>query len=124
MSEFSSDPTTARELGARLRQFRLLAGLTQEQVMKRAGRRGKGRASVASRLETGKMRHVSVGLVADCLCFGREMWSKGKAYSGETYAIEAQVLLDKWVARGLTQSVLESIRTDVFNTGAPTPPPP
>ena len=62
---------------------------------------------------------VSVSDVADYLCFGREMWSKCKTHAGETMKIEAQVLIDKWVARGLTQSVLESIRTDVFNVGPP-----
>jgi hypothetical protein len=29
--------------------------------------------------------------------------------------------IGKWSARGLTQAVLETIRTQVFNIGAPTP---
>jgi hypothetical protein len=41
--------------------------------------------------------------------------------SGESYAVEAQTLIQKWVARGLGQTVLEKIRTDVFSIGAPTP---
>jgi hypothetical protein len=32
------------------------------------------------------------------------------------------VLIAKWVARGLTQSVLQAIRTDVFNVAAPIAP--
>ena len=65
---------------------------------------------------------VSVSDVADYLCFGREMWSKCKTHSGETMAQEAAVLIAKWVARGLTLSVLETIRTGVFNVGPPAGP--
>jgi len=57
------------------------------------------------------------------LCFGREMWSlTRKDISGESLAVEAATLIAKWVARGLTQSVLQSIRTDVFNVSAPVAP--
>jgi len=57
------------------------------------------------------------------LCFGREMWSLSrKDISGESLAIEAATLIAKWVARGLTQSVLQSIRTGVFNVSAPIAP--
>jgi hypothetical protein len=57
------------------------------------------------------------------LCFGREMWKLSrKEISGESLAQEAAVLITKWVARGLTQSVLQAIRTDVFNVSAPVAP--
>jgi len=57
------------------------------------------------------------------LCFGREMFRLSrKNISGESMAIEAQVLVDKWVARGLVQSALEKIRKDVFNVSAPVAP--
>ena len=57
------------------------------------------------------------------LNFGREIWALSrKEVSGETLAQAAAVLIAKWVARGLTQSVLESIRTDVFNVSAPVGP--
>ncbi|MEO0019803.1 MAG: hypothetical protein ABIK47_04075 [candidate division WOR-3 bacterium] len=50
------------------------------------------------------------------LAFGRELWSKQRAgLSGDSLAIEAQTLIQKWVARGLAQPVLEVIRTQVFN---------
>ena len=56
------------------------------------------------------------------LCFGREMWSlTRKDISGESLAQEAAVLITKWTARGLTQAVLQAIRTDVFNVAAPLP---
>src|SRR5512136_2386757 len=57
------------------------------------------------------------------LCFGREMWAlTRKDISGESLAQEAATLIAKWVARGLTQAVLQSIRTDVFNVAAPVAP--
>jgi len=57
------------------------------------------------------------------LCFGREMWKlqTGKEFSGESLAQEAATLIAKWVARGLDQTVLEKIRTDVFSVGPVTP---
>ena len=57
------------------------------------------------------------------LNFGRELWALSrKEISGESLAQEAAVLIAKWVARGLTQSVLQAIRTDVFNVAAPIAP--
>ena len=57
------------------------------------------------------------------LCFGREMWSLSRSdISGESLAKEAKVLIDKWKARGLTEAVLQGIRTDVFNVSAPIAP--
>ena len=56
------------------------------------------------------------------LCFGREIWALArKEISGESLAQEAAILITKWTARGLTQAVLQAIRTDVFNVGAPLP---
>ena len=58
------------------------------------------------------------------LDFGRELWhmTHQVEMSGESAAQEAAVLIAKWVARGLTQSVLEAVRTDVFSIGAPVGP--
>jgi len=65
---------------------------------------------------------VSIAQYAYYLDFGRELWRlTRKDISGETAAMEADVLLQKWVARGLTQAVLEAIRTQVFNIVAPAP---
>jgi transcriptional regulator with XRE-family HTH domain len=55
------------EMGLRLRRLREEAGLSQGQLMLIAGRRGKGAAMVASRLERGKIPYPSLGLVADYL---------------------------------------------------------
>ena len=57
------------------------------------------------------------------LNFGRELWALSrKDISGESLALEAAVLVTKWTARGLTQPVLQAIRTDVFNVAAPVAP--
>jgi len=57
------------------------------------------------------------------LNFGREIWAlTRKEVSGESLALETATLIAKWVARGLTQSVLQAIRTDVFNVSAPIAP--
>jgi len=57
------------------------------------------------------------------LCFGREIWAlTRKEISGESLAQETAILVAKWVARGLTQSVLQAVRTDVFNVAAPIAP--
>jgi hypothetical protein len=41
---------------------------------------------------------------------------------GESLSKEAAVLVAKWKARGLTEAVLQAIRTDVFNVAAPVGP--
>jgi hypothetical protein len=57
------------------------------------------------------------------LAYGRELFRlTRKGISGESVALEAQVRLDKWVARGLVQSALEKVRKDVFNISAPVTP--
>jgi len=58
------------------------------------------------------------------LDFGRELWhiTHETEMSGESAAQEAAVLIAKWVARGLTQAVLQAIRTQVFNIAAPVAP--
>lgn len=56
------------------------------------------------------------------LAFGRELWRlTQQQISGPSLAKEAAVLVDKWKARGLSQAVLEAIRSEVFNIGAPSP---
>lgn len=55
------------ELAARLRQVRLAAGLTQAQVAMLMGRQGRGAWNVVARLESGRVRYPSLGLVLDFL---------------------------------------------------------
>jgi hypothetical protein len=54
------------------------------------------------------------------LNYGRQLWKLTAAdTSGESAAIAAKVLLDKWAARGLDPDVLATIRTGVFNIAEP-----
>ena len=41
--------------------------------------------------------------------------------SGESAALEADTIASKWLCRGLSQKVLEAIRTGVFNIPLTTP---
>jgi hypothetical protein len=57
------------------------------------------------------------------LNFGRELWAlTRREVSGESLCKEAAVLIAKWKARGLTEAVLQAVRTDVFNVVAPVAP--
>ena len=57
------------------------------------------------------------------LCFGREVWKlQRQEISGETLAVAVATLIGKWANRGLSQTLLEIIRTGVFNIGAPAGP--
>ena len=57
------------------------------------------------------------------LNYARQLYklSRQQGISGESFALGAQVLLDKWSARGLDSAVLARIRSEVFDTSAPTP---
>ena len=57
------------------------------------------------------------------LNYARQLYklSRQQGISGESFALSAQVLLDKWSARGLDSAVLARIRTEVFDASAPTP---
>jgi hypothetical protein len=57
------------------------------------------------------------------LSYARQLYklSRQQGISGESFALVAKVLLDKWAARGLDPAVLAAIRTEVFDAVAPTP---
>jgi len=57
------------------------------------------------------------------LNYARQLYklSRQQGISGESFALQAQVLLDKWSARGLDSAILARIRTEVFDASAPTP---
>jgi transcriptional regulator with XRE-family HTH domain len=56
-----------REMGARLRELRLKAGVTQQELAVLMGRQGKGCAYLVSRFESGHVTYPSFGFVADYL---------------------------------------------------------
>ncbi|MEO0080368.1 MAG: hypothetical protein ABIK44_06820 [candidate division WOR-3 bacterium] len=54
------------------------------------------------------------------LNYGRQLWKLTReGISGESFALAAKVLLEKWAARNLDPKVLAAIRTEVFNIGEP-----
>jgi len=56
------------------------------------------------------------------LSFGRQVWKLIRnEISGDSLAKEVATLVAKWKDRGFSQAVLELIRTQVFNVGAPAP---
>jgi len=65
---------------------------------------------------------VSTSQYVPYINFGRQLHklSRQQGISGENSAMAAQVLLDKWAARGCDPKVLAKIRTDVFDIAEPT----
>jgi len=57
------------------------------------------------------------------LNYARQLYklSRQQGISGESFALGAQVLLDKWANRGLDSAILAQIRTEVFDASVPTP---
>jgi transcriptional regulator with XRE-family HTH domain len=55
------------EMGSRLRELRLKAGVTQQELAVLMGRHGKGNAFLVSRFESGHVPYPSFGFVADYL---------------------------------------------------------
>jgi hypothetical protein len=51
--------------------------------------------------------------------FPPEFPCRQQEISGESAAMAAQVLLDKWAARGLNPKVLAAVRTEVFDIVEP-----
>ena len=66
---------------------------------------------------------VSTAMYVPYLNFGRQLYklSRQQHISGESYAMAAKVLLDKWHARGCDADVLAKVRSKVFDVGEPTP---
>ena len=64
---------------------------------------------------------VSTSQCVPYLNFGRQLYklSRQQHISGESFAMAAQVLLDKWAARGCDPKVLAKIRKDVFDIAEP-----
>jgi len=63
---------------------------------------------------------VHTTLYVPYLNYGRQLWKlTGQEISGESAQLAAQVLLDKWAARGLNPVALAAIRSGVFNIDAP-----
>jgi hypothetical protein len=53
--------------------------------------------------------------------FGREVLKMAEKFTGGQLINAVNIVLNKWVARGLDQDTLEKIRNTVFALAAPTP---
>ena len=65
---------------------------------------------------------ISVLKFGSYLAFSSLVWRATQVFAGETLATWVAVLIAEWVARGLSLPVLEGIRTNVYNIGAPAGP--
>jgi hypothetical protein len=69
------------------------------------------------------MQGISTSVYANYLAFSREVWRlKRMGVSGDSLAAECATLIAKWVARGLSLAILETIRSQVFDVSAPVGP--
>jgi len=76
-------------------------------------------AAVRQTLDAADVPTAMYGLY---IAFAEEIWSRvRRGISGDSLAKLAATLIAKWVAQGLSQPVLEAIRTQVFSVPAPTP---
>jgi hypothetical protein len=62
-------------------------------------------------------------LYVSYLDYARQLYklSRGREISGESFALAAEVLRQKWAARGLDSDLLGRIRTQVFDIHEPHP---
>jgi hypothetical protein len=65
---------------------------------------------------------VQTTLYVSYLNFGRQLYktTNQRGITGESFALAAYVLLEKWADRGLDRAVLARIRKQVFNIDEPT----
>jgi len=66
---------------------------------------------------------VHTSLYVAYLDYGRQLFrlSRKLDVSGNSFALAAQVLLEKWASRGLDPAVLAQIRSGVFSISPPAP---
>jgi hypothetical protein len=68
------------------------------------------------------MEGTSVAQMSMYLAFSRQVWKACENYSGDALSREVATTIQKWVSRGLTLSVMELIRAQVFNVPPPSAP--
>lgn len=56
------------------------------------------------------------------LAFARQIAKATRRYTGESLALKAVTILDRWEGEGLSKTVLEAIRNQVFHIGTPVSP--
>ena len=70
------------ELGRRLHELRIRAGLTQQMLAVAMGSQRKGNHTVVSRLENGRMANPGIGLVVDYMLAFRPSSTRATSTSG------------------------------------------
>jgi transcriptional regulator with XRE-family HTH domain len=84
------------ELGRRLRELRLKAGLTQQMLAVAMGSECQGNHTVVSRLENGRMENPGIGLVADylraCRAGFKDILGVLDPYTSRPTVVEVQTL--------------------------------
>jgi hypothetical protein len=55
------------------------------------------------------------------LNYGREVWKYATRFSGAQLLNAVDIIVNKWVGRGLDRDTLEKIRNVVFSLAAPAP---
>jgi transcriptional regulator with XRE-family HTH domain len=102
------------ETGARLRELRLKAGVTQQELAVLMGRQGKGNAFLISRFESGHIPYPSFGFVADylraCKASFTDITDLLNAYTSQPTVIEQRGYKRvQSLARKLSSSVAKSV---------------
>jgi transcriptional regulator with XRE-family HTH domain len=104
------------EMGARLRELRLRAGVTQQELAVLMGRQGKGNAYLISRFESGHLSYPSFGFVADylraCRASFNDITDLLNAYTSQPTVIEQRGYrrvqsLARKLSRGVAKAVVK-----------------
>jgi hypothetical protein len=77
--------------------------------------------SLVKQVLIGTVTGVSYYQIPVFLSAGRELYKLTKKFASQSLAMEASVIIAKWVARGLTEAVLFAVR-DALNIPAPIEP--
>ena len=69
------------------------------------------------------MLGVHTSFYVPYLDFARQLYklTRQRGITGDSFSVEAKVLLDKWTARNADPAVLTAILTEVFSAPSPTP---
>lgn len=64
---------------------------------------------------------VGSALFVSYLNYARQIWKIKNTFTSKTLKIEADIMLYKWVRRGLDENVLKRIRNQIFTLDEPMP---
>ncbi len=64
---------------------------------------------------------VGSALFVSYLNYARQIWKIKNTFTSKTLKIEADIMLYKWVRRGLDENILKRIRNQIFTLDEPMP---